>query len=162
MEQIKYLESTEDEIREALAVARADLRDQISKNQSDNRKNLRERQDERKDVKMFDFNVKKKELDWLLNMYNDPEEVSKISTKQAELEVEKDLWLNDYETECIAEEKDLDDREEEEDNKLSVMEQEEEENSVRSLKQEQYELMQEKKKLIENYEEIKIKISNRM
>ena len=42
------------------------------------------------------------------------------------------------------------------------MEQEEEENSLISLKQEQFEMVQAKKILVENFEEIKNKILNRM
>ena len=42
------------------------------------------------------------------------------------------------------------------------MEQEEEENSLISLKQEQFEMVQAKKTLVENFEEMKSKILNRM
>ena len=43
-----------------------------------------------------------------------------------------------------------------------VLEQEEEENALTSLKQEQFEMLQEKKVLVENFDEMKTKIENRM
>lgn len=163
MEQISYLEGTEDQIREVLAQARVELRNRIKQNQQEARKNLREMHEERKESKLFDFNVKKKELEWLLGMYTDsPEELEKIKAKQETLESEIEQWLFKFENDCIDQEKEIEDREVEEDNMLITMEHDEEENSLKSIKQEQFELLQEKKSLIENFEEIKTKIIQRM
>lgn len=163
MEQISYLEGTEDQIREVLAQARVEFRNRIKQNQQETRKNLREMHEERKESKLFDFNVKKKELEWLLGMYTDsPEELEKIKAKQESLESDIDQWLFKFDNECIDQEKELEDREVEEDNMLITMEHEEEENALKSIKQEQFELLQEKKDLIENFEEIKNKIAKRM
>ncbi|RNA40956.1 golgin subfamily A member 6 22 isoform X3 [Brachionus plicatilis] len=163
MEQISYLEGTEDQIREVLAQARVELRNRIKQNQQEARKNLREMHEERKESKLFDFNVKKKELEWLLGMYTDsPEELEKIKAKQETLESEIEQWLFKFENDCIDQEKEIEDREVEEDNMLITMEHDEEENSLKSIKQEQFELLQEKKSLIENFEEIKTKIIQRI
>ena len=59
MSQIKYLESSEDDIRELIAKSRAEFRENFSKKQAELRSELKARHEDRKDSKMFDFNVKK-------------------------------------------------------------------------------------------------------
>lgn len=102
-----------------MATSRVEIREQIAKNNQERRKVLRQDQEEVREAKIFDFDVKRKELEWLLQMYNDPEEITKINAQLAELEAEKDLWLFNYENQIMDEEKEVDDREEEEENRLS-------------------------------------------
>ena len=117
--QIKYLETSEDEVREMIAKNRAEFRDQWSKRQMDLRRSMKARHEDRKESKMFDFGVKKEELEWLLKMYNDPVEIEKINTQQAQLNVQIDVWLTEYENKIADEEKEFDDNEEKEDNRLT-------------------------------------------
>lgn len=163
LEQISYLEGTEDQIREVLTQARIELRNKIKENHQESKKKLRELHEERRETKLFDFNVKRKELEWLQGMYTDSaEELEKVKAKQDALESDIEQWMFKFENECIEQEKELEDKEVEEDNMFISMENEEEENSLKSVKQEQFELLQEKKVLIENFEEIKNKIIQRM
>ncbi|CAF0710228.1 unnamed protein product [Brachionus calyciflorus] len=163
MQQINYLEGTEDEIRDALSQARNELRDRIKKNHQATRKAMKEMHEDRRESKLFDFNVKQKELEWLIGMYTDsPDETNKIKAKQSALEAEIEQWLFKFENDCIDQEKEIDDKEAEEENLIVSMEQEEEDNALKSIKQEQFELLQEKKNLIENFEEIKNKIIQRI
>jgi hypothetical protein len=62
--QIKYLETSEDEVREMIGKNRAEFRDQWNKRQIDLRQSMKARHEDRKESRMFDFNVKKEELDW--------------------------------------------------------------------------------------------------
>ena len=119
MNQIKYLETSEDEVRDMIAKNRAEFRDQWSKRQMESRRTMKARHEDRKESKMFDFGVKKEELEWLLKMYNDPVEIEKINTQQAQLNVQIDVWLTEYENKVAEEEKEFDDSEEKEDNRLT-------------------------------------------
>ena len=57
--QIKFLESSEDDIREMISKNRAEFREQWSKRQMDQRRAMKARHEDRKETKMFDFGVKK-------------------------------------------------------------------------------------------------------
>lgn len=163
IQQIEFLEGAEDQIREKLAQDRNETRELIKKKHQENKKNLKEMHEDRRESKLFDFSVKQKELDWLLGMYPDsPDEIAKIRAKQDALEAEIEQWLFKFDSECIEQEKELDEKETEEENRLVTMEQDQEEDSLRSIKEEQFELLQEKKNLIESFEEIKSKILSRM
>ena len=138
------MESSEDEIRELIAKSRAEFRESFNRKQSGLRAQLKARHEDRKESKMFDFNIKKevrkksaksnfyhglrvknflflKELTWLLKMYNDPVEIEKIQKQQAQLDVQIDVWLTDFENKAAEEEKEFDDKEEAEDNRLTSM-----------------------------------------
>ena len=52
-------------------------------------------------------------------MYNDPSEIAKIQTQQVQLDVQIDVWLTEFENRAAEEEKELDDKEEEEDARLT-------------------------------------------
>lgn len=58
--QIKYLEKSEDEIREAIATSKAEMRKQIIENNNQNRKSKKAYFDEIREEKMFQFDVKRK------------------------------------------------------------------------------------------------------
>jgi len=109
------LEKTEDEITEAYAKSRQEIRQEITRKRSGLRKVLKEQQDEIKDSKIFEFDVKIKELNWLLTMYTNEEEIQKVKSQLVDLKFKMEEWLNKYENRCILEEKEMDDKEEDED-----------------------------------------------
>lgn len=119
LEQIKYLEKTEDEITEAYAKSRQEIREEITRKRSDLRKVLKEQQDEIKDSKIFEFDVKIKELNWLLTMYTNEEEIQKVKSQLIDIKFKMEEWLSKYENRCILEEKEMDDKEEDEDKRLA-------------------------------------------
>lgn len=119
LEQIKYLEKTEDEITEAYAKSRQEIRQEITRKRSDLRKVLKEQQDEIKDSKVFEFEVKIKELNWLLTMYTNEEEIQKVKSQLIDIKFKMEEWLSKYENRCILEEKEMDDKEEDEDRRLA-------------------------------------------
>jgi hypothetical protein len=160
--QLCYLESNEEEIREIMSKSRGELRTQVEKRQQEERRQLKERQEERREDKMFEFEVKKKELAWLLELYSDPDEVAKVRGQLADLDVRRDLWLRGFEDEAVNEEKELDDREEDENERFMQMEQEQEEEALKDLKKEQLDLLQEKSNLVDKFEEMRQKILDRM
>ena len=98
---------------------RAEFRDQWTKRQMDLRQSMKARHEDRKETRMFDFNVKKEELDWLLKMYNDPVEIEKINAQQSQLNIQIDVWLTEFENKAAEEEKEFDENEEKEDNRLT-------------------------------------------
>ncbi len=49
---------------------RAEFRDQWNKRQMNLRQSLKARHEDRKETRMFDFNVKKEELEWLRYTFN--------------------------------------------------------------------------------------------
>lgn len=161
-EQLKYLEGTEDEIREVMIRSRVDLREQIAQNQARTRTELRQMQEERREEKLFECDVKRKELAWLLEIHVEEEEINRVQAQIADLEIAREKWLRDHENRVIDEEQELDEREEEEDIRLHQTEQEEEEAALGDLHRQQFEIMQEKKSLVENYEDLKVKIHERM
>ena len=113
------MESSEDQVRDALAHSRNEFRDQMTKKQQEKRKHLKELLEERKEAKMFEFEVKQKELEWLNNMYNNPEEIAKVKTQQAELEIKIEQWMISFDNQCADEEKELDDKEVEDENRFT-------------------------------------------
>ena len=52
-------------------------------------------------------------------MYNDPKDIEKIMTQQSQLDVQIDVWLTEFENKAAEEEKEFDDKEEQEDNRLT-------------------------------------------
>ena len=126
------------------------------------------------------------ELDWLLQMYTEQDEIDRVKEQMHELDNERDAWLRTFEMDIEDEERDLDRREEEEETRLSSesqlhsspllmdnlksaltnwpldLEQEEEDNALGSVKKEQFELIQQRKNLVEHYEEMKSKITSRL
>jgi regulator of RNase E activity RraB len=52
-------------------------------------------------------------------MYNDPVEIEKINAQQAQLNIQIDVWLTEFENKAAEEEKDFDEKEEKEDNRLT-------------------------------------------
>lgn len=106
-------------MRDALAHSRNEFREQMTKKQQEKRKHLKELIDERKEAKMFEFEVKQKELEWLNNMYNNPEEIAKVKAQQAELEIKIEQWMISFDNQCADEEKELDDKEVEDENRFT-------------------------------------------
>lgn len=159
---MKYLEGTEDEIREAMVRARVEFRDQLVQNQARTRTELKQMQEERREEKLFEFDVKRKELAWLLEIHVEEEEISRVRAQLADLELTRERWLRDHEDRVIDEEQELDEREEDEEARLNQTEQEEEEAALGDLHRQQFQIMQERKTLIETYEDLKMKIQERM
>ena len=52
-------------------------------------------------------------------MYNDPKDIEKITTQMTALDVQIDVWLTEFENKSAEEEKEFDDKEEQEDNRLT-------------------------------------------
>ncbi len=52
-------------------------------------------------------------------MYNDPVEIEKIDAQQAQLNIQIDVWLTEFENKAAEEEKEFDENEEKEDNRLT-------------------------------------------
>ncbi len=113
------METTEDEITEAYAKSRKEIREEITRKRSALRKVLKEQQDEIKDTKMFEFDVKIKELNWLLTMYKNDEEIEKVKLQLVDLKFKMEEWLGKYENHCMLEEKEMDEKEDDEDNRLA-------------------------------------------
>lgn len=161
-EQLAYMESTEDDIRDALVRSRVELREQLKSEQTRARAELKELQDERREEKMFECDVKHKELTWLLEVHIEEEELARVRAQIVELEMRREQWLRENEDRVIGEERELDERDEREDIRLAQAEQEEEEAALGDLQRQQFQIVQEKKTLIENYEELRLKILDRM
>lgn len=117
-EQIEYLDANEEQIRQILARSHAEMYEKMMKNQQLRRKQLAIKQEETKQDKQLEFDIKRKELDWLLQLHGDPEEQEKIRAQLGEFEIEVQQWMAKFEIECGEEEHDLDDFEQEEDNRL--------------------------------------------
>lgn len=156
------MDNTEDEIHDAIGKSRQELHATIEKRQAETRRQQKEMQEERREEKMFEFDVKKKEISWLLDLYTDEEELRKVNSRLIDLELKRTEWLKNFENKVIDEEKELDRREEIEWDKLHQVELEEEETALKDLKREQLELLEEKKKLVDNFENMKQKIHDRM
>jgi hypothetical protein len=90
----------------------------LIKKQQSKRKILNDEMDNMKDSKLLEFDVKKKEIDWLLELYNGGEEFDKIHILQSDLESEMSQWLLNFEKQCIEKERKLDDEEQEEDDRF--------------------------------------------
>lgn len=159
---MKYLEETEDEIHEALVRSRAELRDQMLRAQARARIELKQAQEERREDKMFEMDVRRKELVWLLDIHVEEDELNRVRAQLVELDVQRERWLRDHEDRVVDEERELDEREENEEDRLAQVEQEEEENALGELRRQQFVFVQERKTLMENFDEIKMKINDRM
>lgn len=145
-----------------MARSRSDLRDQMIRNQARTRVELKQAQEERREEKMFECEVKRKELAWLLDVHVEEEELNRVRAQMVELEMRREQWLRDHEERMMNEERDLDEREENEEARLTQLEQEEEEAALGELRRQQFHIVQEKKTLIENFDELKVKIQQRM
>ena len=117
-EQLEYLDANETQIKEFLHKSYLETYETMIKNQQLKRKVLADKQEEMKENKLLEFDVKRKELDWLLQLYGDSEELDKVNKQKVELEIEIQQWLTRYEIQCGEEEGELDEFEAVEDNRL--------------------------------------------
>ena len=119
LSQLKYLEANEDQLRDALSRSKNALHEQMTIAQEENRKRIKAKHEEEKEQKLFQFEVKKKELDWLLEMYKGSEDEAKAREQLRDFQKDREEWIYDFEMRMNEEERELDEREEEEENRLS-------------------------------------------
>jgi hypothetical protein len=115
--QIEYLESNEDQIKQTLTQLHQENLERILIDQQMKRKLLSDEQDQVKKNRLLEYNIKTKEIDWLLELYrySEGEELEKIKLKKAEHELDYEQWLLTFENECIRQDKILDEKEQEQD-----------------------------------------------
>ncbi len=99
--------------------ARSSIRERMVAGHAEQRNQLKLTQEGYNEEKALEFDVKRKELEWLMSMYIDEEEINKIKLEQTKLEMKIQQWNIRSEQDYINQEKILDQREEEEDANLT-------------------------------------------
>lgn len=113
--------TNEEYTREALANSRVKMRKELEKKYEEQRQQLKLKQIERRDAKLFELEVKKKELKWVSQIYTDPNDLEKVFAQEREVEEEYENWMSDDVVVCEREEREIDELEENEDARLSSM-----------------------------------------
>ncbi len=117
-DQLDYLTANEEQIKDILSKSYTESYDKMLKDQQLRRVKLQQSQEERKEQQIFDYDAKRKELEWLLQLYHDEGELEKVNRQLKELEIEFDQWFYRFENECADDERRLDEREQDEENRL--------------------------------------------
>jgi hypothetical protein len=109
----------EEYTREALANSRVKMRKELEIKYDEQRQQLKIKQAERRDAKLFELEVKKKELKWVSQIYTDPNDLERVFAQEREVEEEHENWMSDDIVVCEREEREIDELEEKEDTRLS-------------------------------------------
>ncbi len=103
-----------------------------------------------------------KEIEFISTLYTDMEDKQKAAKKVFELRESFNKWLDNFEYRGEIEEVELDDKLNRDEDRMTSLYYQEEEKTLRPLNDENLRLLNEKKELIDNFDDIKFKLINRV